>query len=149
MATFTIQDEDTRRVLECALWFRAAIEAEEADQGPRTRLGSSLVADQLNRAGEGWLRGDPTAMRRGDTALLTLAVQTIRADIERVRATALGESVEISIPDAELPEEFDFCAHSIEDGFWDRPVGERPVALAVHDAAVALLAIVGPVEAVA
>jgi hypothetical protein len=135
MSTFTIQDENTRDLLEYALWSRAAMEADE-------------LRVELEKMGDDWLLGDSTAMRRGDTALDTL-VTTTRDDIGRVRVTALGESVEISIPPPGMAGELAYCMDHIEECVCDAPPNVREEMLAVRDAAVALLAIVEPAESVA
>jgi hypothetical protein len=137
MATFTIENEGTRRALEYALWSYVTHEAGD-------------IMDQCSDAGDPRLSADPTAEQRLDVTLT--AIRTARADIDQVRGAAEGDDVELSIPAASLAYGLwdcqDFIEEGREQGFWNRPA-EREGLLVMRDAAVALRAIVGPAEAVA
>jgi hypothetical protein len=140
MATFTIQNEGTRRALEYALWKYAANQVPECFQ------------DILHLDADSVLTRDPEAIIEQADADSTLAMlRMMQADIDLVRTTDIGDTVEVSPPRKGVVDgllSLQYAFKETED-FWNCAPDDREIMLVVWDAATQLLADAGPVEAVA
>jgi hypothetical protein len=141
MSTIIIHDEETRRAAEYALWEHAANLAD----------GGYLCEDLVNAAWQIACRLiiEDSPAGRADQRLA--AIQVARADIETVRAAAIGDRVEIISPDQGLINGLHIGVEGIQelDDFMERPADDRQHLLGTYDAAASLLATFAPARAVA
>lgn len=128
MATVTIHDEATGRVLESCVW-RAA----------HRRLGESTW-DSL------WAMSQDVALgEAGDTDELEQVLDTVSSTLsvlQAVRNAKVGEAVLLDLSDEEWREAIEGVRYAIEEGqdgaFFRQPAETRIEILATRDAALAL-----------
>jgi hypothetical protein len=143
MSTIIIHDEETRRAAEYALWEHAANLAD----------GGYLCEDLVNAAWQlaciSRLIIEDSPADQADQRLA--AIQVARADIETVRAAAIGDRVEIISPDQGVINGLRIGVEGIQelDDFMERPADDRQHLLGTYDAAASLLATFAPARAVA